>query len=89
MRPADTSPEAWRVFLEIQRRMPPAEKMRRALELSESVRRAAEAGLRQHYPQAGEREIFLRRVRLELGRDLFRKAYGEAILDDGPTAERP
>lgn len=58
---ADTSPDAWKVFLEIQRRLSPAEKLRRALELSALVRGAAEAGLRGLYPLASEREIFTAR----------------------------
>jgi hypothetical protein len=83
MMPADTTPEAWEVFLQIQRRMTPEEKVRQALEMSALVRGLMEAGLREKYPQAGDREIFLRRVRLELGPELFHKAYGDAIPDDG------
>ncbi len=82
MRPADTSPEAWEVYLGLVRAMPPAERLRRALELSEEVRRVAEAGLRLRYPRADEREITLHRARLELGPDLFRKAYPEALPDE-------
>ena len=82
MRPADTSPEAWEAYLGLVRQMHPEERLRRALELSEDVRRVAEAGLRLKYPRADEREITLRRARLELGRELFRKAYGEAVSDE-------
>jgi hypothetical protein len=82
MRPADTSPEAWEVYLGLVRKMPPAERLRRALELSEEVRCVAEAGLRLRYPRADESEIALRRARLELGLELFRKAYGEALPDE-------
>lgn len=57
------APHAWKVFLEIQRGLSPAEKLRRALELSALVRGAAEAGLRGLYPLASEREIFLRTAR--------------------------
>ena len=89
MCPADTSPEAWKVFLEIQRRLSPAEKLRRALELSARVRGAAEAGLRALYPLASEREIFLRTARLALGEELFQQAYGNAIAPDGPAFRRP
>jgi hypothetical protein len=85
MCPSDTTPEAWQVFLEVQRRMPPAEKMRRALELSAGLRCAAEAALRERYPHADGHEIFLRRVRLTLGRELFEKAYGKAALPDECT----
>ena len=79
MCPADTTPEAWKIFLEIQQRLSPSEKLQRALDLSLLIRRAAEAGLRQKYPHAGEKEIFLRVTRLALGADLFEKAYGDAI----------
>jgi len=91
MCPADTSPDAWKVFLEIQRRLSPAVKLRRAraLELPALVRGAAEAGLRGLYPLAREREIFLRTARLALGEELFQQAYGNAILSDGPAFRRP
>lgn len=79
MCPADTSAEAWKVFLEIQRRLSPEEKLRQAIELSMLVRRAAEAGLRERFPSAGEEEIFQRRIRQMLGDDLFAKAYGPAL----------
>lgn len=88
MRPADTSPEAWKVFIDLQRKLSPAEKLRQAFEWSEVIRRFAEAGLRQRYPKADDREIFLRIARINLGPDLFRKAYGEVALDDGRTGKR-
>jgi hypothetical protein len=86
MRPADTSPEAWEVFLACVRRMSPAQRMLRALELSDMVRGLAEQGVRQRFPQADEREVFLRVARLRLGDELFRKAYGEDALPDGDGA---
>jgi hypothetical protein len=51
--------------------------MQRALELSNTVRAFAEAGMRQRHPRAGEREIFLRMAQLYLGEELARKVYGE------------
>jgi len=83
MRPADTSPEAWRKFIELQRALPPGEKLRLAIERSETVRAFAEAGMRQRYPHAGAREIFLRLARMRLGRELFRKVYGDELQEDG------
>lgn len=82
LRPADTSPEAWKVFLDIQRRMTPAEKIRRVFELTAQQRRLTEAGLREKQPSASDREIFLRRVRLELGPDLFHRAYGNELPEE-------
>ena len=83
MRPADTSPEAWKVLMDLTRKMSPEEKLQRALELSWTVRLAAEAGLRQAYPHASEREIFLRSARQNLGAELFRKVYGEELSNLG------
>jgi hypothetical protein len=77
MRPADTTPEAWKFQMDLIRRMPPAERLRRSLELSEMVRRFAEAGIRQKYPEASEREVFLHMAEQSLGRDLRRQVYGE------------
>ena len=82
MRPADTSPEAWRKFIELQRALPPGEKLRLALELSETVRAFAEAGMRRRYPHAGDREIFLRLAQMRLGGELFRKVYGDELPKD-------
>ena len=79
MRPADTTPEAWRVFLEVQRRMSPAEKVQRVFEMSRLIRSAAESGLRHAYPEADDREIFLRAARQRLGPELFRKVYGRSL----------
>ncbi len=85
MRPIDTSPEAWDVLLELQRRMSPAERLWRALEYSEFVRNLAEGVLRQRHPLASDREIFLREARQRLGDELFRKVYGEELPDDRPA----
>ncbi len=85
MRPADTTPEAWRVFLDIQRRMSPSEKLMRAIELSSLAQEFAKAGLRQAYPEADEREIFLRATRQRLGPELFEKVYGKCLPDDATT----
>ncbi len=83
MRPADTSPEAWKILIGLLRKMPPEEKLRRTLEWSEMIRLAGESGLRQAYPQASEREIFLRSARRRLGAKLFCRVYGDELPDDG------
>ena len=86
MCPADTSPEAWKVLLDLLRKMPPSEKLQRTLEWSDLIRRFAEAGMRQRYPDAAEREIFLRMARQNLGPELFRKVYGDC--DYGSAGQR-
>ena len=87
MRPADTTPEAWEVLTNLQRNMPPSEKMQLAFEWSEIVRQFAEAGLRQRYPHAAEREIFLRFARQTLGEKLFRQVYGNEFSYDAPACQ--
>jgi hypothetical protein len=77
MCPSDTSPEAWRIMLEGIRRMTPEERIGQMSELSRMVLSLAESGMRQRYPHADEREIFLRMARLTLGPELFRRAYGD------------
>jgi hypothetical protein len=84
MRPLDTSPEAWAVFLDIQKRMTPGEKIARVFELSARVKAMAEAGLRQRYPDASDEEIRMRAIRQRLGDELFEKVYGEAALPTEP-----
>ena len=59
--------------------MTPGEKLRRTFEYSAFVQRLAEANLRRLYPQASEREIFLRSARQRLGAELFHKVYGEEL----------
>jgi hypothetical protein len=79
MRPRDTSPEAWKVFLDLMRKMSPEEKLQRTIEYSAFVRKFGEAGLRQKYPHAGDREIFLRAAHRQLGADLYAKVYGAEL----------
>jgi hypothetical protein len=87
MRPADTSPEAWAVLTSLQRQMPPSEKMQLAFEWSEMIRQFAEAGLREKYPHASEREIFLRLARQRLGEELFLRVYGSELGDDAAACQ--
>jgi len=82
MRPADTSPEAWKQQSDLLRQMTPEQKLQRAFDLTRLMRSFAEAGLRERYPEASEREIFLRRVRQEWGPQLFRRVYGDVLPDD-------
>jgi hypothetical protein len=79
MRPRDTSPEAWKVLMDLMRKIPPEEKLQRTFEYSSMIRAIAEAGLRQKHPGAGDREIFLRAARQRLGADLYAKVYGAEL----------
>ena len=72
----DTDPRAMEVWLEVLRAKTPGERIRIAFELTGFALRMAESGVRAAYPQATEREIFLRAAALRLPRDLMIKAYG-------------
>ena len=84
MRPEDTSPEAWRVYIGILRAMSPSDRLYRAMELSDFVHHASEAGVRRAYPAADEREVFLRAAKRRLGPELFRTVYGNPLPADEP-----
>lgn len=79
MRPRDTSPEAWKVQMDLIRRMSPEERLERCFELSDMVEGFAKAGLRQKYPRASDREIFLRLAHRKLGAELYNKVYGAEL----------
>lgn len=64
------------VWLDLQRRMPAGEKIAAVLAASHLVLRMYEAGVRLQYPQASDREIFLRMAARHLDRDLMIRAYG-------------
>lgn len=65
--PSDTSPEAAAIHREILRRMTPEQRIKVALDMSESMRNVARAGLRHRHPDLSEEE---------LSRELMRLMYG-------------
>lgn len=67
--PSDTSPQAEAIQLEIFRRMTTAERLKLALEMSDSMRNIALAGLRTRRPDLNENELL---------RELMRVMYGFA-----------
>lgn len=80
----DTSPEAWKVYLETQRKLTPSQRLERVFTWSDAMRELSLAGMRQRYPHLSEREIFLRYTKASLGAELFQKVYGDALAD-GPS----
>lgn len=72
----DTDPRALEVFLDLQRKMTVSEKLQTMFGLINMVRRFAEANVRKMYPQADEREIFLRTAARSLDRDTMVRVYG-------------
>ena len=79
---ADTDPKAFRALVELRRRMTFDQKFRQMIEMSEMVLRGYEDRVRREYPQAGEREVFLRAAALRLGNETVRRVYGWSP-DDG------
>jgi hypothetical protein len=73
----DTSADAEQHQIELWRRMTPEQKLALVSSASRSVQALAAAGMRQRYPQATEREIFLRLAVLRLGHQLALEAFPE------------
>jgi hypothetical protein len=72
----DTDPRALEVFLDLQREMPVADKLQATFGMMEMLWNLAESGVRSMYPQAGEREVFLRTAARRLDRDTMIRVYG-------------
>ncbi len=73
--PADTTPEAWRVLVEIYRRMPPSRRLELACGMTDSLRRVVAAGVRARHPEYSEEQVRLAFARLWLGDNLFRQVH--------------
>jgi hypothetical protein len=79
----DTSPEALKVFYDIQRQRSGEQKLADTFDLSEGLFETAKQGVRVRYPKAPEREIFLRAVATRLPRESMIRAYGWDPLANG------
>ena len=79
---ADTDPRAMEAWLNLLRSKSSGERMMMVLDLSDLAIRMSEAGVRADYPQASEREVFLRAAARRLPRDLMIRAYGCDPADD-------
>jgi len=80
---ADTSEAAFAKLVELQRRMTPGEKLALMFRATAMMMRMAEAGVRAQYPEADEREVFLRATARRLDRETMIKAYGWDPKADG------
>jgi hypothetical protein len=72
----DTDPRALEVFLSLQRQMTIAQKMAAVLQMNEMLWGLAECGVRRMYPQAGDREMFLRTAARFHDRGTMMRVYG-------------
>ena len=71
----DTDPAALDVFLRLHREMTPGERLARVFEMSAFQEGLQRASVRSMYPNASEREIFLRVAARRLGREIMVRAY--------------
>jgi hypothetical protein len=73
--PADTTPEAARVQVEIFRRMPASKRLELSVRMSNALRDLVASGVRHRHPQYSPEEVRLAVIRLSLGDSWFRKVY--------------
>jgi hypothetical protein len=72
---SDTDPRAMEVWINLLRKKSPGEKIAAVFELTELARQMTERGVRAQYPEADEREIFLRTAARWLSREDMIRAY--------------
>ncbi|MGD1069131.1 MAG: hypothetical protein ABSB15_03240 [Bryobacteraceae bacterium] len=75
---ADTHPDALRIFLDLNHRLPVERKVAQIVEMYETMNATYAAQERRSHPEACEREIFFRVAARRLGREMVKKAYGWA-----------
>jgi hypothetical protein len=81
----DTDPKALEVFIDLQRKMTPAEKIAGVFKMNEAVREIRETRERALDPAVPDREIFLRVAAYHLDRDTMLGVYGWCPpVDSGP-----
>lgn len=79
--PADTTPEAHAVQVEMFRRMAPADKLKMAMRMSDGARELACAGVRLRHPEYTDDEARLAVNRLMLGDTLFAQAFPGVTIE--------
>ena len=72
----DTDPKALELYIELHRKMTPGERIARAFELTTFNQALQWSSVRTMYPDADEREIFLRVAARRLDRETMIRAYG-------------
>ncbi|MEW6320108.1 MAG: hypothetical protein AB1635_03360 [Acidobacteriota bacterium] len=75
---ADTTADVERRQIEAWRRLSPVERLRLVSDATRAVTDLSLAGIRRRYPQASDRECFLRLAAIRLGVDTTRRIYPEA-----------
>jgi hypothetical protein len=73
---SDTDPKAMEVWLDLLRKMPAGQKIGTVFALSTMAIEFSKAGVRMSWPQADDREVFLRSASRRLSRDQMIRVYG-------------
>jgi len=76
LRPADTSPEAWAIMEEGLRRMTPAQRIARAVDLTILTHQLALATIRREHPGETDREHRLRLAARTIDAETMKRAFG-------------
>lgn len=71
----DTTEEAEQVQVEIFRQMKPEARLKAGIALSWTCRKLMETGVRLRHPEYNSNQVQLAVIRLQIGRELFMKAY--------------
>lgn len=72
---SDTDPKSLEVYIKLHQEMQPEERLARVFELCDFQQSLQMADVHAMYPDASERELFLRTAARRLGRDLMIQAY--------------
>lgn len=72
----DTDPKALAVFIELHRKMTPGERVARVFEMAAFQEGLQRSSVRSMYPEAAEREVFLRVAARRLDRETMIRVYG-------------
>jgi len=73
----DTAPSEVARYYELLGKLTPAQRLKAASSACRRVRRFAEAGVRQRYPEADEHEIRVRMTVLFYGREVAARLHGK------------
>jgi hypothetical protein len=73
--PADTTPEAAWVQMQIYRRMPMKDRLKQAFDMFSFMQQVCAAGVRVQHPEYTEEQVKHEVIRRNLGPELFAKAY--------------
>ena len=73
---SDTDPRVMEVWLSLLRKMPPEKKMAAVFEMNDMLMGLVKGEVRRLYPQADEREVFLRMAARRLDRETMIRVYG-------------